>query len=86
MASLRFLAAKAYISTKLRHSGQGIFLFLPAGKGMGMGATADNDIKTSLLLVGPSVCSSELIRAHAPACVKFSSTGKGASFGGNPQF
>jgi hypothetical protein len=52
MASLKFLAAWAYISTKPLHSGQGVFRFLPAGKGMGMGAIADNDIKTSLLLGG----------------------------------
>lgn len=46
MASLKFLAAWAYISTKPLHSGQGVFRLL-AGKGMGMGAIADNDIKTS---------------------------------------
>ena len=54
MASLKFLAAWAYISTKPLHSGQAVFRFLLAGKGMGMGAIADNDIKTSFLLGGTS--------------------------------
>jgi hypothetical protein len=68
MASLKFLAAWAYISTKPLHSGQGVFRFLPAGKGMGMGAIADNDIETSLLLGGTLAV--RLSRSHARVDVR----------------
>jgi hypothetical protein len=47
MASLRLLAAWAYISTKPRHSGQGIFRFLPDRKEIGVGVNADSDIEAS---------------------------------------
>jgi hypothetical protein len=69
MASLRLLAAWAYISTKPRHSGQGIFRVLPDRNGMGVGVNADSDIEASFFLARRNLTVS-LSRSDARAGVR----------------